>query len=109
MTIDEFSKLLPYDMVYDKRTKVLEKVLVIDIIKKMILIESGLYTFSELETEEYYIVNVEGINVVKHAELVLIDAKINELLDSELTDDVLKSLDSLSKLKMEYHQDLNLI
>lgn len=109
MTIEEFSKLLPYDKVYDKKTNVLEKVLVIDVIRKMILIESGLYTFSELETEEYYIINVEGINVVKHAELVLIDSKINELLDSELTDDILKSLDSLSKLKMKYHQDLNII
>lgn len=109
MTIEDFNKLIPHSNVYNKISNKLEKVLVVDVIKKLILVESGIYKFNELETEEYYIVEVEGDVVIKHAELVLIDAKINELLDEQLTDDVLELLKSLSETKLKYHQDLNLI
>lgn len=109
MTIEEFNKLKPYDRVYNLNNKELEYVQVIDLSKKIIVVQSGLYKFSELETEDYYIVNVYGIDVVKHAELVVINSMIDNLLEIELTDETLKTLNDLSKKKMEYHQDLNII
>lgn len=109
MEIEEFLKLRPYDSIYNKESKSLEVIDAIDLVKKMVLIESGLYSFKDLKTREYYIENIFGEEIVKHAELVIIDNEINKLLDADLSKESILALKELSNKKTKYKKDLNLI
>ena len=109
MKIEEFLKLRPYDSIYNKESKSLEVIDAIDLVKKMVLIESGLYSFKDLKTREYYRENIFGEEITKHAELVIIDNEINKLLDADLTKESILALKELSNKKTEYKKDLNLI
>ena len=109
MKIEEFLKLRPYDSIYNKESKSLEVIDAIDLVKKMILIESGLYSFKDLKTRGYYIENIFSEEITKHAELVIIDNEINKLLDADLTKESILALKELSNKKTEYKKDLNLI
>ena len=109
MKIEEFLKLRPYDSIYNKESKSLEVIDAIDLVKKMVLIESGLYSFKDLKTREYYTENIFGEEITKHAELVIIDNEINKLLDADLTKESILALKELSNKKTEYKKDLNLI
>ena len=109
MEIEEFLKLRPYDSIYNKESKSLEVIDAIDLVKKMVLIESGLYSFKDLKTRGYYIENIFSEEITKHAELVIIDNEINKLLDADLTKESILALKELSNKKTEYKKDLNLI
>ena len=109
MKIEEFLKLRPYDSIYNKESKSLEVIDAIDLVKKMVLIESGLYSFKDLKTREYYMENIFCEEITKHAELVIIDNEINKLLDADLTKESILALKELSNKKTEYKKDLNLI
>ena len=109
MEIEEFLKLRPYDSIYNKESKSLEVIDAIDLVKKMVLIESGLYSFKDLKTREYYTENIFGEEITKHAELVIIDNEINKLLDDDLSKESILALKELSNKKTEYKKDLNLI
>ena len=109
MEIEEFLKLRPYDSIYNKESKSLEVIDAIDLVKKMVLIESGLYSFKDLKTREYYVENIFGEEIAKHAELVIIDNEINKLLDADLSKESILALKELSNKKTEYKKDLNLI
>ena len=109
MEIEEFLKLRPYDSIYNKESKSLEVIDAIDLVKKMVLIESGLYSFKDLKTREYYMENIFGEEITKHAELVIIDNEINKLLDADLSKESILTLKELSNKKKEYKKDLNLI
>ena len=109
MKIEEFLKLRPYDSIYNKESKSLEVIDAIDLVKKMVLIESGLYSFKDLKTRGYYIENIFSEEITKHAELVIIDNEINKLLDADLTKESILALKELSNKKTEYKKDLNLI
>ncbi len=109
MEIEEFLKLRPYDSIYNKESKSLEVIDAIDLVKKMVLIESGLYSFKDLKTREYYTENIFGEEITKHAELVIIDNEINKLLDADLSKESILALKELSNKKTEYKKDLNLI
>ena len=109
MKIEEFLKLRPYDSIYNEEGKSLEVIDAIDLVKKMVLIESGLYSFKDLKTREYYTENIFGEEITKHAELVIIDNEINKLLDADLSKESILALKELSNKKIEYKKDLNLI
>ena len=109
MKIEEFLKLRPYDSIYNKESKSLEVIDAIDLVKKMVLIESGLYSFKDLKTREYYMENIFSEEITKHAELVIIDNEINKLLDADLSKASILALKELSNKKTEYKTDLNLI
>ena len=109
MEIEEFLKLRPYDSIYNKESKSLEVIDAIDLVKKMVLIESGLYSFKDLKTREYYTENIFSEEITKHAELVIIDNEINKLLDADLSKESILALKELSNKKTEYKKDLNLI
>ena len=79
MKIEEFLKLRPYDSIYNKESKSLEVIDAIDLVKKMVLIESGLYSFKDLKTKEYYIENIFGEEIAKHAIIICVSHK-EELL-----------------------------
>ena len=99
MEIEEFLKLRPYDSIYNKESKSLEVIDAIDLVKKMVLIESGLYSFKDLKTREYYTENIFGEEITKHAELVIIDNEINKLLDADLSKESILALKELSNKK----------
>ena len=99
MEIEEFLKLRPYDSIYNKESKSLEVIDAIDLVKKMVLIESGLYSFKDLKTRGYYIENIFSEEITKHAELVIIDNEINKLLDADLSKESILALKELSNKK----------
>ena len=109
MKIEEFLKLRPYDSIYNKESKSLEVIDAIDLVKKMVLIESGLYSFKDLKTREYYMENIFGEEITKHAEMDIIHNEINKLLDAYLSKESILALKELSNKKTEYKKDLNLI
>lgn len=109
MKIEEFLKLRPYDSIYNEESKSLEVIDAIDLVKKMVLIESGLYSFKDLKTREYYTENIFCEEITKHAELVIIDNEINKLLDADLSKESILALKELSNKKTEYKKDLNII
>lgn len=95
MEIKEFDVLRPYGRIYVVAKGKVESVDLVDIKRMLVYTEEGIYNYQEVESEEYYIVNILNKTIFLEAELVVVDSKINSILDSK---NFLKKSDVLIKL-----------